>query len=149
MDNLISTPDPNTSDYAPNSFLGTDADGNQWSTDSNGAPYLSGRQTTDPEDANWNWAVPNNSEVGYGPGGDASSTAFSLGNVASGISATAAAAAAAVPATVNAIRNAKTAIAAVNTPTLTQQWLQTPLQTQVFWLLGGAVILILAMKGKL
>ena len=144
---VIATPDPNTSDYAPNAFLGVDADGNQWSTDNNGTPYLSGRQSTDPEDANW--SVPNNAEMGYGPGGDTSSTSFSLGNIGQGISSALATATAAVPATVNAIRSAKTAVAAVNTPTLTQQWLQTPLQTQISWLLGGAVLVILALKGKL
>jgi hypothetical protein len=143
----ITTPDPNLSNYAPNAFLGVDDNGLQWSTDNSGTPYISGKPTTEAQDQTW--GVPNNAELGYGPGGDASSTSFTLGNVAQGINNVLATATAAIPATVNAVRNAKTAITAMNTPTPTSQWLQMPLQQQFLWIGAGILLVILAARGKL
>jgi len=147
MDDTIPTPDVTTQDYAPNILLGTDADGTTWSTDNSGTPYISGRAMTPQESAMV--TIPNGNEAGQGPGGDPVSTSFQLGNVAQGIQAIGQAVSSATTAGVNAIRQAKTAVVAANTPTPTAQWLQMPLQTQLLIGLAFFAVLMWGMKGKL
>jgi len=120
--------------------------GTVWTVDASGIPYISAASTTDPGSALY---IPDTGAGGTGPGGAPGDTSFSLGNVATGIMNTITAVGNQVPAAVNAYRNARTAIAAVRTPTATQQWLTMPLQSQMLWVVGIAAVVILAVRGKL
>jgi hypothetical protein len=93
-------------------------------------------------------SIPNANGEGQGPGGSQVASGFNLGEFFTNGVKTFNAIAAQVPATVKGIRDARTAIAAVNTPTLTEQWLRTPLQTQLIY--GGVALLILLLAlGKI
>jgi hypothetical protein len=128
----------------------TDISGDVFTADANGVLYLS-MTNRDPQN-NWDnlLTVPNNNGQGRGPGDTAGSSTFDLGSITNGLGTAIRNIGAAIPDTVNTIRQAKTAVTAINTPTATQQWLQTPLQSQIFiGLAVFAVVFLVLRKGHL
>jgi hypothetical protein len=120
-------------------------DGTTWATDANGNAYQTGYNPALITNGSTPITIPNTGAPGPGANlpGTNSSTGFSLGSVASGISQALSGFTASIPAAVNAINNAKLAATAISTPTFAQQWLTMPAQTKIL-LVGGLGLLVYA-----
>lgn len=124
-----------------------DISGDVFTADNSGVLYLS-QTNRDPQN-NWDTIfVPDNGSGGRGPGDTPGAQVFDLGSIAQGAINAVRVITEQVPAAVNAIRQAKTAVTAINTPTPTQQWLKMPLQSQIFLGLAVFAVVFLVLKSR-
>jgi hypothetical protein len=124
-----------------------DVSGDVFTADAAGVLYLSGTDRTTASDNSANWiTVGDTGTEGRGPGDSWGAQNFNLGQVANGVNNIVQGFTSTLPAVVSGVRNARTAVTAMNTPTSTQQWLKMPLQSQIMLGLAVFAVVVLVLK---